>query len=1155
MLRLFAARENIDKERFIYSNIEGETLVVVPDQYTLVAEEQALKYTGLDCLFDIEIISMSRLGLRLLTEQGTESVTMLDKYGRFMLLTRLIKEHADEFDIFRRSAGKQAFTNMLSDFISEFKQQECSLDEIAAMLDEGDTDQILRAKLEELRGVTEAYEQAVEGRYADSEDYISRYIGAIGKSQMIRSKNIWIYGYDSITPKFTRAILELSHAAKSVSFILNRSDFGLDEQMERMLRAKCREAGVPFSCEEIGPEYETGKSETVRRIEHGLWNDDLTDAERAANADFAADDLTVVCAANPYYEAESAAAYIWHLVRDIGYRMSDIQVIANDEGSMHPVIKRVFAEYGLPVFMDSARDITDTAPVSFIVDLLRFFVNGMNSQYLFALLKTGLAGVRSEDVEDLENYARSYHIRGSMWEKDFKYGEDNLGTETFSALNDMRRGVMAKVGELKKISRPKSGGSEGESGGTLTVAEFTQRFRDYLENTWNLSHAVEEMTSDEDALGFHDEAQRTSESYDKALGLLDQVDEIMGDMPFELAEFTEIYTAGLTNVEVGVIPPAADGLSVGTMIRTRPRPVRAAVILGANEGTLPMQPSPEGLFSVDEKEYFRSKGFALGTLDDIKVQEEDAAMYRMMSKPSDKLYVSWSMTDNEGSELSPSSLIDSLKTLFPCLNRPGRILKDVVSAGWGDSSLTGGKVADIIDTPGESMRHMIDRIKDRNAPEGEDSLMRSLISWYSAKQKGELDIMLEAAADENQAKPLGRDLSRRLFGRTDGSLVLSSSSISGYFDCPFRFYIDRGLRPKEEREFTSDPRSIGDAYHECLMSVARRLLGDRELLRRIADAREAAGTSGSSADDTNSASGQDEVRENGSAQVGLAEDAENIYKIVEKMVDEELAKIADSYQGGLFISTGNERFRMERIREICTGAARAMADQLSSASLVDASFEESFGRHGRFDPVAFEVDGEKVYVEGKIDRSDILDVDGSGRVRIIDYKTGSDKLNVWKMRNGYKMQLMIYMISASSGDLEPAGMFYFNIKDPMEGIDSKSAKQAGEIMEREPGDTYKLRGRYISEPGVLDAMPASVLAGKTEKDRSMSREEYEDLREAVINRIKETASGIIRGSIDISPLKEGRLACANCSYKPICRRDREYTRNYAREIGPKPSES
>lgn len=1122
MLRLFAGRENIDKERFIYDRIGecgGETLVIVPDQYTLVAEEQALKYTGTDCLFDIEIISMSRLGLRLLTEQGTESVDMLDRYGRYMLLTRLIKEHSEDFDIFRRSAGKQAFTTMLSDFISEFKQQECSLDEIAAMLDGDDADTILRAKLEELRGVIEAYEEKVSGKYTDSEDYISMYIGAIGKSRMIRSKNIWIYGYDSITPKFTRAMLELSAAAKSVNFILNRSDFGLDEQMEGMLRAKCREMNVPFSCGEIGPEYETDKTETVRRIERGLWNDSLPEAERAENRGFEADDLTVVCAANPYYEAESAAAYIWHLVRDLGYRMRDIQVIANDEGAMHPVIKRVFAEYGLPVFMDSARDITDTAPVSFIVDLLWFLVHGMNAQYLFALLKTGLAGVHADDVEDIENYARTYHIRGTMWERDFRYGEDALGTAAFSRLNDIRRDVMSRVGELRKAAAADQ-----------TTAEFVERFRSYLEDTWHLEEMVTSMVDEESSLGFHDEAQRTSESYDKALSLLDQITEIMGDAEFDLKEFTEIYVAGLTSVEVGVIPPAADGLSVGTMIRTRPRPVRAAVILGANEGTLPMQPSPEGLFSIDEKEYFRNKGFALGSLDDIKMQEEDAAMYRMLSRPSDKLYISWSMTDSEGSELSPSSLIDSLKMLFPCLEKPGRVLKDAVSAGWGDAGITGGAIDDLIDMPGESMRHMIDRIKDRNAPEGDDPLMRSLLSWYRKEQGTELGTMLSAAGEENIQKPLGRDIAGRLFGRTDGSLVLSASSIGSYFDCPFRYFIDRGLRPKEERDFSSDPRSIGDAYHECLMSVARRLLGDRELLKRIAEYREAAEQSG-------------------------AEPAEpsDVYEIVQKMVDEELAAIAENYEGGLFISTGNEKFRMERIREICSGAARAMADQLSAESLVEASFEEPFSRNGGFSPVMMEVDGEKVYVEGKIDRSDILSVDGTDRVRIIDYKTGSDTLNIWKMRHGYKMQLMIYMISAAAGGLEPAGMFYFNIKDPIEGIDGKSVKLAGEIMDRDPGDTYKLRGRYISDPGVLEAMPASVLAGKSEKDRSMSREEFEEARNDVIDQIGKTASGIIKGRIDISPLKEnGRLACTYCSYKPVCRRDREYTRNYAREIEPQP---
>ena len=318
------------------------------------------------------------------------------------------------------------------------------------------------------------------------------------------------------------------------------------------------------------------------------------------------------------------------------------------------------------------------------------------------------------------------------------------------------------------------------------------------------------------------------------------------------------------------------------------------------------------------------------------------------------------------------------------------------------------------------------------------------------------------------------------------------------------------------------------------MSVARRLLGDREILSAVAGIRKAR------------AEGEDESS-------GSEED---VYALIEKMVDEELSRIASEYQGGLFVSAGSERYRMDRIREICTGAARAMADQLSADSVLDAVFEEDFGRRGKFEPVTLEIGGQKVYVEGKIDRSDILDVGGQKRVRIIDYKTGSDSLNVWKMRNGYKMQLMIYMISASSGDLEPAGLFYFNIKDPIEGIDNKSAKAAAAVADRQPGDTYRLRGRFIDDPGVLEAMPAEMLTGgRSEKDRRISREDYESLRHDVLQRIEETAEGILKGDIGIHPFKDGgRLACTYCSYKPVCRRDREYSRNTAREIGPEPKE-
>ena len=182
MLRLYAGRENIDKERFIYDRITergGKTLVLVPNQYTLVAEEQALKHLGADCLFNTEILSINRLGLRMLREEGTESVRMLDKYGRFMLLSRLIKENKSSFDIFRRSAGRLSFTSMLNDFISEFKQQNLSADELEALLGDADDIPLLKAKIQALSTVSRAYEESLNGLYTDPEDYISMYIRAI----------------------------------------------------------------------------------------------------------------------------------------------------------------------------------------------------------------------------------------------------------------------------------------------------------------------------------------------------------------------------------------------------------------------------------------------------------------------------------------------------------------------------------------------------------------------------------------------------------------------------------------------------------------------------------------------------------------------------------------------------------------------------------------------------------------------------------------------------------------------------------------------------------------------------------------------------------------------------------------------------------------
>lgn len=1078
MINLYSARENINKERFIYENIKGEAIVIVPDQYTLVAEEQALEYLNTKCLYDVEIMSMDRLGHNVLKEQGKESVKMLDKYGRFMLLSKIIKAHMEEFTIYAKSAGKPGFTNMVSDFISSFKQQNCTLAELDEMIAAEDTDELLKSKLNELKIIIEDYEKSLAGKYIDAEDFITKYIDAIKDTKFLRDKEIWIYGYDTITPKFASAIIELSSVAESVNLMLNESDFKLEETISKQISYQARELpiDISYSSSQSDDKYRLSKTETITRIERGLFSDELTTPEIENNANFVPADLKMVRAANPYYEAETAANYIYHLIRDKDYRMNDIQIIANDEGTMQPIVKRTFEEYGLPVFLDQARNITDTAAVNFVVNLLMFIEYG-KTESLITLLKTGLAGLDYSDVENLENYAKIYHIKGNMWRKPFKYYSESLGEEKFNRIEELRLQVMNHIIPFDEIIKAES------------VVAFVKAFKEYLEEEWDFESNIEKLAEEQNTNNLYDEAQRMVQAYQKALDLLDQVVEIMGEEKFELSEFIEIYMAGLANVEVGVIPPTVDGLSVGTMIRTRPRPVKAVVILGANEGTLPLQASTEGLFSTDEKEFFDNRGFALGVLDDLKMNEENVAMYRMLSKASEKLYISYSMTDANGGEQSASSLIDNLIDLFPKIEDAGFIEKDIISQDWSINR---------INSPNESMRHLINHIKDRNTNEI-DPLTEATIAWFEKNKSAEIKKMLEIVQDENVQEPLRKELAKALYSRSDGSLVLSASALSSYFDCPFKYYVDRGLRPQEERTFSSDPRSIGDVYHKFLEQMATKIIQDRKYGEKL-----------------------------------LEYDDETL----EKIIAEEIDGIAREYNSGLFISSGSEEYRMERIKEICQIAVRSLAKQLSSGSLVTSNLEESFGRKASFSPVEFEVDGTKVFVEGKIDRMDILSGD---RVRVVDYKTGKDKLDVYKMANGYKMQLMIYLMSATSNKYEPAGMFYFNIKDPIENYNIEPKKGV------EAENTYRLHGIYVDEEGVYESMPPDVIVKS--KNGGLSRENFDELRTSVMKRMKEIAGGIASGNIEIRPLKESkRLVCNNCSYKSICKRDRTYVKNSAREI-------
>ena len=192
----------------------GPAIVIVPDQFTLEAEQLAFEHLKAEGLMDLEVLSFSRLGNRLLSELGGAKQTFIDKYGRHMILASVARREKDKLQVFRGLEGRNSFLELVNNFISELKQYNCSGQDLEQMILLTEEGSYTRRKLEDLTLLYKKYEEAVQGKYVDSEDYIDLFLGKIQQSAWIAQNQIWIYGFDSFAPKALQIIACLLRKAR-----------------------------------------------------------------------------------------------------------------------------------------------------------------------------------------------------------------------------------------------------------------------------------------------------------------------------------------------------------------------------------------------------------------------------------------------------------------------------------------------------------------------------------------------------------------------------------------------------------------------------------------------------------------------------------------------------------------------------------------------------------------------------------------------------------------------------------------------------------------------------------------------------------------------------------------------------------------------------
>lgn len=1089
MLNIFYGRENIDKEKFIFEQIGKRALIMVPDQYTLEAEKQAFRHLGVSSLMDIEIVSATSLGSNILNELGGSRRNFINKYGRHMLLYKSAKERQEDLQVFRGMETKSSFLDAVNNFISEMKQYDCGSEDLKEMSMRFDADSYTSCKLQDIYILFSEYEKQIKGKYTDSEDYIDLYLDKIKESSLICGNSVWVYGFDSFAPKTMALLGQLMLYADDVNLVLTwddkRSDrdlFEITGMVMENAKKLAKVLNIPCNKFKIPDEYEfKDKVKAVRHVERELYT--LPSAKSFHN-----EGLTLTEAAGIYNEAESAAAYVLHLVRDKGLRYKDIRLVCNDLEGRGAVIQKVFEEYGMELFSDTKRDIMANPVVKHVISLIDAVIENYRTDKVLAMLKSGFGDLTYDEVADLENYAVKYKIKASMWKKPFRRGKEEYGEEGLEHINGLREKALTPIMPLENIFKSSKTG------------EFIEAFYEYLCTELKLRSKILEFIAKQEEKNFFELADETAHIWESMTDILNQMYEIMGDETFEPEMFRDIFVTGLGQVEIGLLPPAEDGLVLGNIQRSRSGRIKALVVIGANEGVLPQEKPTQGLFSAEERELFREDGKELCKVDSVRFMEERLAIYRTLSTPSEYLWMSYSLTDEAGGQIRPSRIFLKIKDLFPA----AEVLRDVINRDDDElliNSLLSGK------------RHMSRKLLAAGEGEIVNDSWKAAIGWLEQNHPKEIDEIRSSITFTNRQEALGRKAALALFNKDPyKALSLSPSRVERYSRCPFSHLVSYGLRPEERRVFEAAPREIGDIYHRCLMMLTEKLT--------------AAGVS---------------VTAPESQWMTITR------KECDALVENEIEQIAAMYREGLFNSGSLEEYRQKRIVKICSQVCWTVVEQVRAGKIERIEPEISFGRKGKLPPLEVDVDGQKVYIEGIIDRVDFLE---NGRIKIVDYKTGREKFDVEEAAAGYRLQLMMYL-EAACGELgKPAGVFYFKIKEP--SLDFSGREIDEETLHKEIRKSFKLDGIMVDEPDVIEdiagsfegyseIVPIRATADgvkNTGQNGLMTEEEFAELQSAAAERIKQACKDLTEGNIDIHPMKtEETSACVFCRYKGICRFD------------------
>lgn len=900
---------------------EGRRLVVFcEDRLSLVAERAVCEAVG--GTFAVSVYTLSRF----LTAHTGLCDNVLTAEGSAMAMRKLIEANRERLQLFKRLSAASAAQEVY-DTVALLYSSKVSADDLSGVEADG---RLLKRKLHDLELLYREYMQYLSEHGAvDRNTYLRRLPDVIATAAEIAGADVVFLGFQAFTSSVADCVRACMRTAENVyGVFIGGSEKKYVNEAWTSFAGIAREEGI-YRESDSGfiVKEPSGLSPAAEHLRRYVFEPESY--HKAVKYDIVGGQLQLLEAADEEEECSFIAAQVLKCVKENGVRYREISVMLPDLAAVQPALERAFGEYEIPFYVDRRYPLASHSLCSFILDYLGCAADGCRLESVLAAVSSPIFAITEEggnlraDRDMFVNYMlRASGYRGGVKREANREICEAEGID-FAAVERVRKSFVQGLNLLPA--------REKESGGLCSAV------RKLLTN-FSAEKRLDVMADDAENCGYASVGAMSRRAYAEVLKVLNEAEKLTAGEKLPVREFIKIIKSGFTAAEISLIPPKQDAVFVGDL-STCANAGSRVLFAGGLTDNVPAASQDTAILTDGELTSLEKLKIAVSPkISQVNRRVRELTALNLCAF-SEKLYLIFPLR-NGGEECGVSEITEYVKQLFTV---DGRRLESIPLKAFG---ATYENFAYACARPAPALQHVGFYLSgDRDYGE------RRIAAVYAhLKERGHIPQTVPRGGAANT------DM-RALYG--DG---VSPTALETYFSCPYKAFMQQGLRLSERREGAFRPLDAGNFIHTVLQDVAGRLNCFNSSEECVAAARESAG----------------KLLERASYLV-QPDDGGSEYAA------EALIKEVQTVAEGMYVQLKNSSFSVESVESRCT-----------------VNLEGG------------------INVGGRIDR-----VDASGElVRIIDYKTGAIDDSPSSYYMGLKLQLPLYLSAAAKGR-RAAGAYYF----------------------------------------------------------------------------------------------------------------------------------